>query len=117
MSEVQNDQLLLISGTSASGKSSALRNIRNPNKWFYLNCENKRLPFKSKFQEYRITDPYQIHEGLDAAAKGEEWVKTLQKIPQVASAYAVAWTQIKNKNSHNSNVIEGKQKKKKIKLN
>jgi hypothetical protein len=37
-------------------------------------------------------------EGLDAAAKGEEWMKTLQKIPQVASAYAVAWTQIKNKN-------------------
>lgn len=71
MSEVQNDQLLLISGTSASGKSSALRNIRNPGKWFYLNCENKRLPFKSKFQEYRITDPYQVHEGLDAAAIDE----------------------------------------------
>ncbi len=72
MSEVQNDQLLLISGASASGKSSALRNIRNPNKWFYLNCENKRLPFKSKFQEYRITDPYQVHEGLDAAAEDKD---------------------------------------------
>lgn len=72
MSEVQNDQLLLISGTSASGKSAALRNIRNPDKWFYLNCENKRLPFKSKFQEYRITDPYQVHEGLDAAAENKD---------------------------------------------
>lgn len=71
MSEVQNDQLILISGASASGKSAALRNIRNPDKWFYLNCENKRLPFKSKFQEYRITDPYQTHEGLDVAAADE----------------------------------------------
>lgn len=72
MSEVQNDQLILISGASASGKSMSLRNIRNPNKWFYLNCENKRLPFKSKFQEYRITDPYQVHEGLDAAAENKD---------------------------------------------
>lgn len=60
MSDVQNDQLLLISGTSASGKSMSLRDIKNPEKWFYLNCENKRLPFKSKFQDYRITDCYQV---------------------------------------------------------
>lgn len=72
MSEVQNDQLILISGASASGKSMSLRDIKNPEKWFYLNCENKRLPFKSKFQDYRITDCYQVHEGLDAAAENKD---------------------------------------------
>jgi hypothetical protein len=37
-------------------------------------------------------------EGLDAALKAKEWVQTLQKIPQVTSAYTVSWDKIKNKN-------------------
>lgn len=37
-------------------------------------------------------------EGLDAALKAKEWVQTLQKIPQVTSAYTVSWNKIKNKN-------------------
>jgi len=72
MSEVQNDQLVLVSGASSTGKSMSLRNIRNKERWFYLNCEGKRKPFvpskgQKDFQEYRITDPYQVHEGLEAA--------------------------------------------------
>ena len=72
MSDVQNDQLVLISGGSSTGKTMSLRNIRNKAKWFYLNCEGKRKSFappkgEKDFQEYRITDPYQVHEGLDAA--------------------------------------------------
>lgn len=64
----QNDQLILISGESATGKSASLLNIRNQEKWFYLGCEaGKRLPFKNKFQNFRIEDPYQVHEALDFA--------------------------------------------------
>lgn len=34
----------------------------------YLNCENnKKLPFKSKFKEYTITDPMQVYEAFTSA--------------------------------------------------
>lgn len=66
-----NEQLILISGASGTGKSAALRNIRNQERWFYLNCEaNKRLPFKNKFQNHPITDPYQVYEAFDVASPG-----------------------------------------------
>jgi hypothetical protein len=65
MSEV-NDQLVLIGGFSGVGKSASLRNIRHQDKWLYLNTEaGKRLPFQNKFQNFRITDPYQVHEAFD----------------------------------------------------
>lgn len=61
-----NDQLVLIVGYSATGKSAALRNIRDKPGWMYLNCESgKRLPFKNDFDSYRIEDPYQVHEAFD----------------------------------------------------
>lgn len=67
-----NDQLILVSGYSATGKSASLRNIRNQEGWLYLNCEaGKRLPFKNKFDQYRIEDPYQVHEAFDYATSGE----------------------------------------------
>ena len=63
-----NDQLVLIAGYSATGKSAALRNIRDQPKWMYLNAEaGKRLPFPNKFQSFRITDPYQVHEAFNHA--------------------------------------------------
>lgn len=68
MSSEVNDQLILVVGYSATGKSASLRNIRNQEKWMHLNTEaGKRLPFKNKFQPYRIDDPYQIHEAFDYA--------------------------------------------------
>jgi hypothetical protein len=67
MSET-NDQLVLVGGESAGGKSASLRNIRNQDKWMYLNCEaGKRLPFKNSFKSFRITDPYEVHHAFDAA--------------------------------------------------
>jgi hypothetical protein len=61
-----NDQLVLVVGYSAAGKSASLRNIRNQPNWMYLNTEaGKRLPFKNQFQQFRITDPYQVHEAFD----------------------------------------------------
>lgn len=61
-----NDQLVLVVGYSATGKSASLRNIRNQERWLYLNSEaGKRLPFRNQFQSFRITDPYQVHEAFD----------------------------------------------------
>ncbi|QDP54350.1 MAG: hypothetical protein Unbinned4120contig1000_2 [Prokaryotic dsDNA virus sp.] len=64
----QNDQLVLISGKSGTGKSTSLMNIRDQKRWMYLNTEaGKRLPFKNNFDAHTITDPYQVHEGFDYA--------------------------------------------------
>ncbi len=61
-----NDQLVLIGGYSGEGKSASLRNIREMERWGYLNTEaGKRLPFKNKFETFRIEDPYQVHEAFD----------------------------------------------------
>ena len=63
-----NDQLILIGGLSGDGKSASLRNIRNQNRWLYLNCEaGKRLPFRNEFANQRISNPYEVHEFMDAA--------------------------------------------------
>lgn len=67
------DQLVLVCGQSAGGKSASLRNIRNQQNWHYYGTEaGKRLPFRSRFQEYRITDPYQIYEGFDVITEDPE---------------------------------------------
>jgi hypothetical protein len=63
-----NDHLILLCGKSATGKSASLMHLKNPEGVMYLNCEaGKRLPFKSKFKEYTITDPLQIYEAFEAA--------------------------------------------------
>ena len=68
-----NDQLILVVGYSSAGKSASLRNIKNQDRWMYLNTEaGKRLPFKNKFRDFRITDPYQILEAFDFATNGDE---------------------------------------------
>lgn len=42
--------------------------LENPEGVMYLNCEaGKRLPFRSKFKQYTITDPLQVYEAFDAA--------------------------------------------------
>ena len=67
MSDI-NDQLILISGFSTTGKSASLRNIRNQERWMYLNTEaGKRLPFKNSFQNFRIDNPYQVHDAFEHA--------------------------------------------------
>ena len=63
-----NDQLILVCGESASGKSASLANLPNQERVMYLNCESgKRLPFRNKFQSYVITDPYEVFQGFDYA--------------------------------------------------
>ena len=50
-----NDNLVLLVGKSASGKSRSLKNLKNPEGVLYLNCEaGKKLPFRSKFIEKTV---------------------------------------------------------------
>jgi len=62
----ENDNLVLVGGKSATGKSASLMNIEKPEGVMYLNCENnKKLPFKSKFMELSVTDPLQVYEAFE----------------------------------------------------
>lgn len=70
-----NDNLVLLCGKSAAGKSASLMGLKDPEGVMYLNCEaGKKLPFKSKFLKgpdgkvgFVITDPLQVIEAFDAA--------------------------------------------------
>lgn len=73
MSAEQNDQLVLICGASASGKSASLRNIRNQERWLFMGTEaGKRLPFKNKFRSARVDDPYQVLQAFDYAIEHKD---------------------------------------------
>lgn len=70
--EMINEQLVLISGESGSGKTASLRNLPNQERWMFLNCEaGKRPPMKNKFDMYKITDPYQVYDGMDHAKSSD----------------------------------------------
>lgn len=70
---MSNTNLVLVGGKSATGKSSCLLGIKESESVMYLNCENnKKLPFKSKFSEYTITDPMQVYEAFVAAEKNDK---------------------------------------------
>lgn len=65
-----NEHLVLICGTSGSGKSASLRNIPNPEGVIYLNCEaGKKLPFPSKFKTLIVTDPQIVFRAFEEAEK------------------------------------------------
>jgi len=68
MNQEINDHLVLIGGKSASGKSASLMDMEKPEGVMYLNCESgKRLPFKSRFNQYKIIDPLQVYEAFSYA--------------------------------------------------
>lgn len=68
-----NHNYVLICGESATGKSTSLRNIENPEGVLYLNCEvNKSLPFRSKFKEITIVDPMQVYQAFTQAESRED---------------------------------------------
>ena len=70
---VVNDNLILISGESTTGKSVSLMNLEDPEGVMYLNCEaGKKLPFRNKFDRYVITDPYQVPDAFDAAEERDD---------------------------------------------
>lgn len=67
MSEL-NNQLVLVSGVSASGKTASLRNLKNQSKWIYCSTETgKELPFKNDFKKVKIEDAVHILNVFDEA--------------------------------------------------
>lgn len=73
MEQSVNDHLVLVCGKSATGKSASLKDLQQPEGVMYLNCEaGKRLPFRSKFREHTITDPYQVFDAFDAASEMDD---------------------------------------------
>ena len=75
-----NDNLVLICGVSAAGKTASLRHMEDQPGVAYLNCENgKKLPFKSKFLKgedgkpgIKITDPLDIYAMFEAAEEDDD---------------------------------------------
>ena len=68
MTQVINDNLVLLGGKSATGKSASLMGLKNPEGVIYLNCEaGKKLPFRNKFMEVVVTDPTQVYQAFDEA--------------------------------------------------
>lgn len=68
-----SEQLILIEGLSASGKSLSLSHLKDQSGVMYLNCENKRLPFKpGSLRNYNIVDPFQVYEGINYANTHED---------------------------------------------
>ncbi len=61
----ENNHIALIMGPPASGKSASLVNLRDPAGVVYFNTDLKPLPFNSKFQEIKVTDPVDILGALD----------------------------------------------------
>lgn len=65
---MSNDHLVLVGGSSGTGKSVSLMNLRDPQGVIYANCEaGKKLPFKNTFLSKTVTDPLQILEVFDYA--------------------------------------------------
>ena len=63
-----NNNLVLIVGKPATGKSASLRNIKDPEGVLFLNCESgKELPFSAKFRQMKVTDPNQIYVAFEKA--------------------------------------------------
>lgn len=68
MTQVINDNLILLGGKSAAGKSASLKDLNDPDGVIYLNCEaGKKLPFRNKFMEVVVTDPMQVYQAFDEA--------------------------------------------------
>ena len=50
LQQAQNKRLFVIYGTSGSGKTASLRNLKDQEGVLFLNCESgKEIPFKNKF--------------------------------------------------------------------
>ena len=68
-----NNNLILVSGKSATGKSMCLRNLKDPEGVMYLCTENnKALPFPSKFKTANIVNPMQVYQAFEKAEAMED---------------------------------------------
>lgn len=68
-----NRHIALVMAPPSSGKSSSLRNLKNPERVVYFNTDRKALPFKSKFLNVFIDDPMDIFSYLDEIGQSDEY--------------------------------------------
>ena len=66
---ISNRRIALIMGPPAHGKSMSLRNLKNPERKVVFNTDRKELPFKSKFRNVYINDPYEVLTYMDQIAQ------------------------------------------------
>ena len=65
---MSNENIILVSGKSTTGKSLSLRNLAPQEGVIYLNYENnKALPFPNKFKSLNVTEPYDTYEAFSQA--------------------------------------------------
>ncbi len=75
---MSQNRLVLISGKTTTGKSAALRNLKNPEKVMYLNTESgKDLPFKNNFMSAKVIDPLQVPDAFVSAETMGDKVETI----------------------------------------
>ena len=67
-----NHHIALIMGPPSSGKSTSLRNIKEPEGVVYFNFDGKNLPFKSKFKEVYVEDVADIFDYLNQVKDKDE---------------------------------------------
>lgn len=93
MTQSTNDQLVLISGESGTGKSASLMNLPNHERVMYLNCEaGKRLPFRNKFKSFTITDPHQVLEAFDHAKDNPDYdIIVIDTLTFLMDMYETQW--------------------------
>jgi len=75
----RNDQLVLVTGFTSTGKSACLKDLKNQDSVWYGNTEaNKRLPFKSNFaKEFNITNVATQIPQIFAKAEEKPEIKTI----------------------------------------
>lgn len=70
----QNSFLIAVVGKSTAGKSTCLAGLEDPEGVLYINCESgKRLPFRHKFKDVVVSDPYQVHSLFEMAATSDKY--------------------------------------------
>lgn len=61
-----NKRLVMVVGESGTGKTASLRELEDQEGVIFFNCESgKEIPFKHKFNEVVVEDPYTIFDVLD----------------------------------------------------
>lgn len=73
----QNKNIVLIMGKPNTGKSTALRNLKNQDKMVYLNADLKELPFKNKFMKN-----VELSDALDVL----NFIPQIEEAPEVEGA-------------------------------
>lgn len=70
---MMNRNLVLLAGPSAVGKSTSLKDLKDPEGVLYCNCESgKELPFPSQFKQLVVTDPHQVFQAFEKAEKHDD---------------------------------------------